>query len=146
MDMVIRQSKEMETFGKNDLSMFMPETKVKEEDLYLFETDRILEEELKGVANVLFENLRGYNNQYDQLYSRVKYHKLLDRLVLSDITKILNAAGQDPELAETYLFYSDGNTRRLEHLITHSISVAKFNGLAKVDSTVIKQTSKMLMA
>ena len=96
--------------------------------------------------NVLFENLRGYNNQYDQLYSRVKYHKLLDRLVLSDITKILNAAGQDPELAETYLFYSDGNTRRLEHLITHSISVAKFNGLAKVDSTVIKQTSKMLMA
>lgn len=96
--------------------------------------------------NVLFENLRGYKNQYDQLYSRVKYHKLLDSLLIQDVTKILNAAGQDPDLAETYLVYSDGNTRRLEHLITHSISVAKFNGLAKVDSTVIKQTSKMLMA
>ena len=96
--------------------------------------------------NVLFENLRGYNNQYDQLYSRVKYHKLLDRLLIQDVTKILNAAGLDPDLAETFLFYSDGNTRKLEHLIAHSISIAKFNGIEKVDSTVIKQTSKMLMA
>ena len=54
--------------------------------------------------NVLFENLRGYNNQYDQLYSRVKYHKLLDRLLIQDVTKILNAAGLDPDLAETFLF------------------------------------------
>lgn len=96
--------------------------------------------------NILFENLRGFNNQYDQLYSRVKYHKLLDRLLIQDVTKILNAAGQDSDLAETYLFYSDGNTRKLEHLITHSISIAKINGFEKVDSTVIKHTSKMLMA
>lgn len=96
--------------------------------------------------NILFENLRGFNNQYDQLYSRVKYHKLLDRLLIQDITKILNAAGQDSDLAETYLFYSDGNTRKLEHLITHSISIAKINGFEEVDSTVIKHTSKMLMA
>ena len=96
--------------------------------------------------NVLFENLRGYNNQYDQLYSRVKYHKLLDGLHIKDVKKILLAAGQDPELAEIYLQYSDGNTRRLEHLISHSISLAKFNGNDKVDGTVIKETSKMLMA
>ena len=96
--------------------------------------------------NILFENLRGFNNQYDQLYSRVKYHKLLDRLLIQDVTKILNAAGHDPDLAETNLFYSDGNTRKLEHLITHSISIAKINGFEKVDSTVIKHTSKMLMA
>lgn len=96
--------------------------------------------------NVLFENLRGYNNQYDQLYSRVKYHKLLDRLLIQDIVKILEVSGQDPKLAETYLLYSDGNTRKLEHLISHSISVAKFNGKAEVDSAVIKQTSKLLMA
>lgn len=96
--------------------------------------------------NVLFENLRGYNNQYDQLYSRVKYHKLLDGLHIKDVKKILLAAGQDPELAEIYLQYSEGNTRRLEHLISHSISLAKFNGNDKVDGTVIKETSKMLMA
>ncbi len=42
--------KEMEAFGKQDLSMFMAETPVKDEPLYLFETDKILEEELKGVA------------------------------------------------------------------------------------------------
>lgn len=96
--------------------------------------------------NILFENLRGFNNQYDQLYSRVKYHKLLDRLLIQDVVKILESAGQDPKLAETYLQYSDGNTRRLEHLITHSISVAKFNGKAVVDVAVIKQTSKLLMA
>ncbi len=96
--------------------------------------------------NILFENLRGFNNQYDQLYSRVKYHKLLDRLLIQDVVKILESAGQDPKLAETYLQYSDGNTRRLEHLITHSISVAKFNGKAAVDVAVIKQTSKLLMA
>ena len=96
--------------------------------------------------NILFENLRGFNNQYDQLYSRVKYHKLLDRLLIQDVVKILESAGQDPKLAETYLQYSDGNTRRLEHLITHSISIAKFNGKAAVDVAVIKQTSKLLMA
>lgn len=96
--------------------------------------------------NILFENLRGFNNQYDQLYSRVKYHKLLDRLLIQDVIKILETAGQDSKLAETYLLYSDGNTRRLEHLITHSISIAKFNGKAAVDIAVIKQTSKLLMA
>lgn len=50
MDKAIRKNKEMEAFGKQDLSMFMAETPVKDEPLYLFETDKILEEELKGVA------------------------------------------------------------------------------------------------
>lgn len=96
--------------------------------------------------NVLFENLRGYNNQYDQLYSRVKYHKFLDRLLIQDVIKILNSTNQDTNLAEVYLQYSDGNTRKLEHLISHSISIAKFNGKAAVDSAVVKKTSKLLMA
>lgn len=96
--------------------------------------------------NILFENLKGFNNQYDQLYSRVKYHKSLDRLLIQDVIKILDSIGQNTDLAETYLQYSDGNTRRLEHLISHSISVANFNGKAAVDSAVIKQTSKLLMA
>lgn len=50
MDKAIRKNKEMEAFGKQDLSMFIEETPVKDEPLYLFETDKILEEELKGVA------------------------------------------------------------------------------------------------
>ena len=37
--------------------------------------------------NILLENLRGYKNQYDQLYSRVKYLKVLDRLHIKDIKK-----------------------------------------------------------
>jgi len=96
--------------------------------------------------SILLENLKGYNNQYDQLYSRVKYTKIIDRLLIQDVIKILESIGQDTKLAETYLLYSDGNTRRLEHLISHSISVAKFNCKAMVDETVIKQTSKLLMA
>lgn len=96
--------------------------------------------------SILLENLKGYNNQYDQLYSRVKYTKIIDRLLIQDVLKILESIGQDTKLAETYLLYSDGNTRRLEHLISHSISVAKFNRKAMVDETVIKQTSKLLMA
>ena len=95
--------------------------------------------------SILLENLKGYNNQYDQLYSRVKYTKIIDRLLIQDVIKILESIGQDTKLAETYLLYSDGNTRRLEHLISHSISVAKFNRKAMVDETVIKQTSKLLM-
>lgn len=55
MDKAIRKNKEMEAFGRQDLSMFLDEKVVKEEPLYLFETDKILEEErkasLKGVAN-----------------------------------------------------------------------------------------------
>lgn len=96
--------------------------------------------------SILLENLKGYNNQYDQLYSRVKYTKIIDKLLIQDVVKILESIGQDTKLAETYLLYSDGNTRRLEHLISHSISVAKFNRKAMVDETVIKQTSKLLMA
>lgn len=55
MDKAIRKNKEMEAFRRQDLSMFLDEKVVKEEPLYLFETDKILEEErkasLKGVAN-----------------------------------------------------------------------------------------------
>ncbi len=94
----------------------------------------------------LLDNLKGYNNQYDQLYSRVEYCKILEKPMLQDVVKILNSIGQDSGLAETYLHYSKGNTRRLEHLISHSISVAKFNGKAAVDNAVIKQTSRLLMA
>lgn len=96
--------------------------------------------------NILFKNLKGFNNQYDQLYSKVKYHKSLDRLLIQDVIKILDSIGQSTDLAEIYLQYSDGNTRRLEHLISHSISFANFNGNAAVDSGVIKQTSKLLMS
>ncbi len=95
---------------------------------------------------ILLENLKGYNNQYDQLYSRVKYTKIIDGLLIQDVVKILEAIEQDPKLAETYLKYSDRNTRRLEHLISHSIGVAKFNGKAEVDDGVIQETSKLLMA
>ena len=95
--------------------------------------------------NILFENLKGFNNQYDQLYSRVGHNKLLDKLLLQDVIKILNSIGQTPELAETYLQYSEGNTRRLEHLISHSTSIAKFNNKAAVDNAVIKYASKLLM-
>lgn len=94
---------------------------------------------------ILLENLKGYNNQYDQLYSRVKYTKIIDSLLIQDVIKILETIEQNTEQAETYLQYSGGNTRRLEHLISHSISIAKFNGKAEVDNAVIKQTSKLLM-
>lgn len=59
MDQVIRKNIEMEAFGRQDLSVFLEE-KVEEKPLYLFETDKILEDEeasfreklcLKGVAN-----------------------------------------------------------------------------------------------
>lgn len=95
---------------------------------------------------ILLENLKGYNNQYDQLYSRVKYTKMIDGLLVQDVVNILKAIEQEPKLAETYLKYSDGNTRRLEHLISHSISIAKINGKAEVDGAVIQHTSKLLMA
>ena len=96
--------------------------------------------------NVLFENLCGKNHEYDQLYSRVKYYKKLDdRLLLQDVRKILSVIGQNPDLADTYFLYSDGITRKLEHLITHSSYLAKLNGKDTVDSSVIKKTSELLM-
>lgn len=51
MDKVIRKSKEMDAFGRQDLSMLLDENKPQEKPLYLYETDKILEQELKGVAN-----------------------------------------------------------------------------------------------
>lgn len=52
MDKVIRKSKDMEEFGKQDLSIFLDKSEPEEKPLYLYETDKILEQELKkGVAN-----------------------------------------------------------------------------------------------
>ena len=96
--------------------------------------------------NFLFENLCGKNQEYDQLYSRVKYYKKLDdRLLIQDVRKILSVIGQDPDLADTYYLYSDGITRKLEHLITHSSYLAKLNAKDTVDSAVIQKTSELLM-
>ena len=41
----------MESRGTQDLSMFLAESKVQEHPLYLFETDKIIEEKMKEVAN-----------------------------------------------------------------------------------------------
>ena len=45
MDDAIRKNKEMEAFGRQDLSIFLDKNPQYEETLYLFETDKILEEE-----------------------------------------------------------------------------------------------------
>ena len=50
MDKAIRKNKEMEAQGKYDLSQLMSDITIQEDPLYLFETDKVLEEETKGVA------------------------------------------------------------------------------------------------
>lgn len=95
--------------------------------------------------NILVENLRGINNQYEQLYSRVKYHKFLDNINVADVEKLLQVANQDPKLSESYLQYSKGNTRRLEYLISYSTGLAKMNGKSEVDSSVVKESSRLLL-
>lgn len=51
MDKAIRKSKEMDNFGKQDLSVFLNENNSKDEHLFLFATDKELQQEEKGVAN-----------------------------------------------------------------------------------------------
>ena len=51
MDKAIRKNKENDMFGKQDLSIFLDEKTNSEEKIYLFETDILLDEEVKGVAN-----------------------------------------------------------------------------------------------
>jgi DNA transposition AAA+ family ATPase len=93
---------------------------------------------------VLVENLRGSRNQYKQLYSRVGYSKSLNRLSSSDVTTILTNINEDVSLCPAFMEHSGGNTRTLVNLITHSLSVAKFNE-KQVDAKVIERTSKLLM-
>jgi len=51
MDAAIKKAREMELAGKHDLTMFIDEPKTSDaDDLYLYETDKILQEELKEVA------------------------------------------------------------------------------------------------
>ena len=52
MDKAIRKNKEMEDFGKYDLSGFLKESQ-EEETLYLFETDKIIAEENKKYLNLM---------------------------------------------------------------------------------------------
>lgn len=94
---------------------------------------------------ILLQNLRGKKNQYDQLYSRVMYNKQITELTLSDVTKVLISAGQDTNMAKKYLFYSNKNARRLEHLLSISIGLAKLNGKSEVDDAVLERASKILI-
>ena len=94
---------------------------------------------------VLLQNLRGRQNQYDQLYSRVMYRKNLEGLVKNDITNIIAGAGLKSDLANVFFGVCRGNTRRLEHLISNSLSVAQINGSKEVDDAIVKETAKMLM-
>ena len=50
MDKAVRKAKEMEAFGKQDLSIFMDSNEEEKTHLYLFETDKSFEEQEKGVA------------------------------------------------------------------------------------------------
>ena len=94
---------------------------------------------------ILLQNLRGKKNQYDQLYSRVMYNKQITELTLGDVTKVLMSAGQDTNMAKKYLFHSNKNARRLEHLLSISIGLAKLNGKTEVDDAVLERASKMLI-
>ena len=93
----------------------------------------------------LVENLRGSQNQYRQLYSRVGFSKSLDRLLPVDISNILKSIGEDLKLCENFLTYSSGNTRTLAKLILRAPSVAKYNKKEKLDAQIIKQTSQLIM-
>jgi len=93
---------------------------------------------------ILVENLRGSQNQYKQLYSRVGYSKSLSRLSSTDISGILESIKTDVSLCPALMEYSKGNTRVLVNLITNSLSVAKFNDKG-IDGEIIKRTSKLLM-
>ena len=88
-------------------------------------------------------NLKPYWHIQDTF--NLKYHKFLDKLTQQDVSKILNEINLPQDLCETFFKYSNGNTRRLEHLISHSLSVAKINQ-KDVDKNIIRLTSKMLMA
>lgn len=94
---------------------------------------------------ILVENLRGSQNQYKQLYSRVGYSKSLSILSSVDISEILESIKVDVSLCPAFMEYSKGNTRTLVNLITNSLSVAKFNEKAEIDGEIIKRTSKLLM-
>lgn len=50
MDKAILKNKKMQNTGKGDLSAFANDESTKNEPLYIFDTDRVIEEEYKGVA------------------------------------------------------------------------------------------------
>ena len=50
MDKAVRKNKEMESFGKYDLSKLIDNNPIQEKSIYLFETDRLLDEELMEVS------------------------------------------------------------------------------------------------
>lgn len=93
----------------------------------------------------LVENLRGSQNQYRQLYSRVGFSKSLDKLLLIDISNILRAVDENQRLCPSFLTYSKGNTRTLTKLILRAPSVAKYNKKDALDAEILKQTSKLIM-
>lgn len=93
----------------------------------------------------LVENLRGSQNQYKQLYSRVGFSKSLDRLLPVDISNILYSIKENQRLSSSFLTYSNGNTRTLAKLILRAPSVAKYNNKECLDTEVIKQTSQLIM-
>lgn len=94
------------------------------------------------------QTIQWWADKNDSVYVRAN-QGMTSCWLLSDIAEEL---GEEPywhaqetfELIENHL-RNNPKTIIVEHLISHSISVAKFNRKAMVDETVIKQTSKLLM-
>lgn len=92
----------------------------------------------------LVENLRGKEEKFEQLYSRVGVSKRLENLNIEDIELILESLSQDKTLSEAYYKHSMGNTRILSKLIMRTPRVAQINKI-KVTPEIIEKTSKILI-
>jgi DNA transposition AAA+ family ATPase len=92
----------------------------------------------------LVENLRGKEEKFEQLYSRVGVSKRLENLNIEDIELILESLSQDKTLSEAYYKHSMGNTRVLSKLIMRTPRVAQINKI-EVTPEIIEKTSKILI-
>jgi DNA transposition AAA+ family ATPase len=92
----------------------------------------------------LLGNLKGFRNQYDQLYSRVGMAAKLNPLTEKDTEEVVRRLLDDTNgLWRVFHKESNGNARRLFKMIKRAIYLADLNN-SPIDSEIVMKASSIL--
>jgi len=94
----------------------------------------------------LIDNLRGYNEEFKQLYSRVGIYSKLTRMDKSDTELVVKKALGDDKVGLIDVLYreSKANMRQLVKLLKRSLRVAAINN-TQISKEIIGESAKTLI-
>jgi DNA transposition AAA+ family ATPase len=96
-------------------------------------------------TETLYGNIKGRQNQYSQLYSRVASYRTIPRMNESDAINALTNLGVNKEIALKCLKETDGKFRNAAKLVANIKHLVEANGREVDDACIQKAKSALVM-